>query len=215
MCSTIPISVSTCTTPECWIWSISRRWYKISTFEEIYGRQKFVKRQSSSTQPLEKQATPSDTLVRFDTSIQRFSELSATHRCEIMNNGSNPCHFWHFYPNLQLWKFMITSKVATMGVFSVLSVRAVGRIMKREASKMKEICDRLRDSWKEYHESRRCSRDTYPESCIIKYTSIQRKKEPCAWTNDGGPLDVAPFILMYRGTSLIRNRAPPETTLGP
>jgi len=25
-----------------------------------------------------------------------------------------------------------------------------------------------------YHESRRCSRDTYPESCITKYTSIRR-----------------------------------------
>ena len=27
-----------------------------------------------------------------------------------------------------------------------------------------------------YHESRRCSRDTYPESYITKYTSIRRKK---------------------------------------
>ena len=29
--------------------------------------------------------------------------------------------------------------------------------------------------WKGYRESRRCSRDTYPESCITKYTSIRRK----------------------------------------
>ena len=28
--------------------------------------------------------------------------------------------------------------------------------------------------WEGYHESRRCSRDTYPESYITKYTSIQR-----------------------------------------
>ena len=36
-----------------------------------------------------------------------------------------------------------------------------------------EVVDRL---WKGYHESRRCSRDTYPASYIIKYTSIRRKK---------------------------------------
>jgi len=29
--------------------------------------------------------------------------------------------------------------------------------------------------WEGYRESRRCSRDTYPESCITKYTSIRRK----------------------------------------
>ena len=29
--------------------------------------------------------------------------------------------------------------------------------------------------WEGYHESRRCSRDTYPESYILKYTSIRRK----------------------------------------
>ena len=28
--------------------------------------------------------------------------------------------------------------------------------------------------WEGYHESRRCSRDTYPESCIAKYTSMRR-----------------------------------------
>jgi hypothetical protein len=28
--------------------------------------------------------------------------------------------------------------------------------------------------WEGYHESRRCSRDTYPESYITKYTSVQR-----------------------------------------
>jgi hypothetical protein len=28
--------------------------------------------------------------------------------------------------------------------------------------------------WEGYHESRRCSRDTYPESCITKYTCIVR-----------------------------------------
>jgi len=32
--------------------------------------------------------------------------------------------------------------------------------------------DRL---WEGHHESRRCSRDTYPESYITKYASIRRK----------------------------------------
>ena len=31
----------------------------------------------------------------------------------------------------------------------------------------------LNGFWEGYHESRRCSRDTYPESYITKYTSIQ------------------------------------------
>ena len=34
--------------------------------------------------------------------------------------------------------------------------------------------DRLRVGWEGYRESRRCSRDTYPESYITKYTSIRR-----------------------------------------
>jgi len=29
--------------------------------------------------------------------------------------------------------------------------------------------------WKWYHRSRRCSRDTYPESFITKYTSVRRQ----------------------------------------
>jgi len=33
----------------------------------------------------------------------------------------------------------------------------------------------VRPLWEGYHESRRCSRDTYPESYITKYTSIRRK----------------------------------------
>ena len=32
--------------------------------------------------------------------------------------------------------------------------------------------------WDGYHESERCSRDTYPESSITKYTNIRRKDEP-------------------------------------
>ena len=35
-------------------------------------------------------------------------------------------------------------------------------------------CIRL-NFWEGYHESRRCSRDTYPESYITKYTSIRRQ----------------------------------------
>jgi len=33
--------------------------------------------------------------------------------------------------------------------------------------------DRLGVVWEGYHESRRCSRDTYPESYTTKYTSIR------------------------------------------
>ena len=33
--------------------------------------------------------------------------------------------------------------------------------------------------WEGYHKSKRCSRDTYPESYVIKYTSIRRLK--IAW----------------------------------
>ena len=32
--------------------------------------------------------------------------------------------------------------------------------------------------WEGYHESRRCSRDTYPESYITKFTSIRRVTKP-------------------------------------
>ena len=35
--------------------------------------------------------------------------------------------------------------------------------------------DRLTPAWEGYHESRRCSRDTYPESYITKYTSTRRE----------------------------------------
>ena len=33
--------------------------------------------------------------------------------------------------------------------------------------------------WEVYHESRRCSRYTYPESYITKYTSIRREWLAC------------------------------------
>ena len=46
---------------------------------------------------------------------------------------------------------------------------------------------------KGYRESRRCSRDTYPESYITKYTSIRRKEEeeeetnlPARWSSAPG-----------------------------
>ena len=42
--------------------------------------------------------------------------------------------------------------------------------------------DRLRvdwlSGWEGYRESGRCSRDTYPEPCITKYTSIRRQCKP-------------------------------------
>jgi len=47
-----------------------------------------------------------------------------------------------------------------------------------------DLSDRRRDHtlagplWEGYHESKRCSRDTYPESYITKYTSIRRKHHP-------------------------------------
>ena len=39
-----------------------------------------------------------------------------------------------------------------------------------------DFVDRLRVGWlwEGYHESRRCSRDTYPESCITKYTTYTK-----------------------------------------
>ena len=33
--------------------------------------------------------------------------------------------------------------------------------------------------WEGYRESRRCSRDTYPESYITKYTSVRRIHDVC------------------------------------
>ena len=36
--------------------------------------------------------------------------------------------------------------------------------------------DRLRVGWEGCRESRRCSRDTYPETYITKYTSMRRKE---------------------------------------
>ena len=43
------------------------------------------------------------------------------------------------------------------------------------------LVDRLRvgwfNGWEGYHESRRCSRDNYPESYITKHTSIPRKAD--------------------------------------
>ena len=41
----------------------------------------------------------------------------------------------------------------------------------------KKLVDRLLagSSGRGYHESRRCSRDTFPESCFTKYTSRRRK----------------------------------------
>jgi len=55
--------------------------------------------------------------------------------------------------------------------------------------------------WEGCRESRSCSRDTYPESYITKYTRIRRItfEGPCVG------------IAAYSDTSLIRNRAP----LGP
>ena len=42
--------------------------------------------------------------------------------------------------------------------------------------------DRLR-VWEGYHESKRCSRDTYPESYTTKYTSIRRLMRHCKCGN--------------------------------
>ena len=42
--------------------------------------------------------------------------------------------------------------------------------------KVLKTFDRLRVGREGYHESRRCSRDTYPESYITKYTSIRRRR---------------------------------------
>jgi len=47
------------------------------------------------------------------------------------------------------------------------------------------------DLWEGYHESRRCSRDTYPESYITKYTSIRRKSS--SFTPTSNPLHETPL----------------------
>ena len=46
--------------------------------------------------------------------------------------------------------------------------------------------------WEGYHESRRCSRDIYPESYITKYSSI-RRSDPMVYPNEavGGVFGVA------------------------
>ena len=61
--------------------------------------------------------------------------------------------------------------------------------------------------WEGYRESRRCSRDTYPESYIIKHTS---------WNDTPRSLGICWFQIedswiVYRGTSSTRKRTP----LGP
>ena len=40
--------------------------------------------------------------------------------------------------------------------------------------------DRLRVGWEGYHASRRCSRDTYPESYTTNYTRIRRLSPPAS-----------------------------------
>jgi len=63
--------------------------------------------------------------------------------------------------------------------------------------------------WEGYHESRRCSRDTYPESYITKYTSIRRLTPVNAPAQDGARFEsLCAFSVVYRGTSLRRNIPP-------
>jgi len=74
--------------------------------------------------------------------------------------------------------------------------------------------------WEGYHESRGCSRDTYPESHITKYTSIRRLKACLVQSGRRrGSVEAREPLCHgathYRGTSLIRNRPPPRTTIGP
>ena len=85
------------------------------------------------------------------------------------------------------------------------TVRAGGTFLRARSS------DRLRVGWEGYHESRRCKRDTYPESCITKYTSIRRNQS--IWSNREGwrylTSERGRERGAYRGTSLIRNYPPP------
>ena len=69
--------------------------------------------------------------------------------------------------------------------------------------------------WKGYHESRRCSRDTYPESYTTKYPSIRRKISPwlsvaCGstykvgrWSTDLSP-ELTLLGLRSRSVNLVR-----------
>ena len=47
-------------------------------------------------------------------------------------------------------------------------------IPEREAFAVRDDRSRVAWLWEGYYESRRCSRDTYPESYITKYTSVLR-----------------------------------------
>ena len=42
--------------------------------------------------------------------------------------------------------------------------------------------------WEGYHESRRCSRDTYPESYITKYTNVRNRNVQSGATYQVGPI---------------------------
>jgi len=43
--------------------------------------------------------------------IERFSQVSATHRYEIINKGPNSGQLWHFHQNLNLSNFRIARGV--------------------------------------------------------------------------------------------------------
>ena len=56
--------------------------------------------------------------------------------------------------------------------------------------------------WEGYHERRRCSRDTYPESCITKYTSIRRNKSQTLNSFDEQTLMIKHKALVDENTEL-------------
>ena len=60
----------------------------------------------------------------------------------------------------------------------MISCRLCGGVDSLKLSKKQIVVDKNRGVpglWEGYHESRRCSRDTYPESYIENYTSVRRK----------------------------------------
>ena len=69
--------------------------------------------------------------------------------------------------------------------------------------------------WEGYHESRRCSRNTHPESYITKYTSIRRLRDisrrPCSdAASVGMPYMAAVLVLRKRYLSCGKHQSHPS-----
>ena len=67
------------------------------------------------------------------------------------------------------------------------------------------------DVWEGFHESRRCSRDTYPASYVTKYTSIRRLFH--CWTPRSDPATIhakSKSIIPFASCAALKERCPPR-----